>query len=109
MAVIVCNVPPLVGSIDKDSEISHTFTETNLVGLFKSPLAGGKGGNATVGGGAGGGPVARRGMLRLLPNGFELSETLNRCPDGDFAPDLGALLKPREEDGRLFDIFETEP
>lgn len=79
----------------------HTLTDIlNLIGLLRPPLAGGKGGKAMVGGGAGGGPVDNKGMLRLFPNPLELSETFSRRPDGDFAPGLGVLLNPKEEEGR---------
>lgn len=57
-----------------------------------------------MGGGAGGGPGDRRGILRLLPNGFELSVAFGLCTDGALAIDLGVLLNPKEEEGRLFEI-----
>jgi len=64
---------------------THTRTEfLKLIGLFIPPLLG-SGGKAQSGGGAGGGPLTRVGMLLLFTIILFLESSFNRWRDGDIS------------------------
>jgi hypothetical protein len=81
------------------------------IGLLIVPFGDGKGGNAQLGGGAGGGPLTSMGMLFLFAKYCELTSPFILWARGDFRevaaadtnPLLSVSLDAADGDGRLGD------